>query len=173
VTSTPTTTPTTSPRTSRGRRLGFLGAFLALSFLAGFIGSVTQGDDVGGRYLALELPTWAPPQEAFGLVWPVLYVLIGVAAWRVWDRAGGAQRAGTALNLWFAQLVVNAAWPAVFFGAEAFGPAIGVIVVLVALVVATIAAFARHDRLAAGLLVPYLLWISYATALNVAIWTLN
>lgn len=167
------TTPTTSPATSNGRRYAFLGAFLMLAFFAGFVGRLTQGDDVGERYLALELPAWAPPQEAFGLVWPVLYVLIGVAAWRVWDRAGGARRATTALNLWFAQLIVNAAWPAVFFGAEAFGPAIGVIVALIALVVSTMVAAAQHDRLAAVLLAPYLLWISYAAALNVAIWNLN
>lgn len=167
------TTSTGSPTTTRPRRYASLGAFLALSFLAGFIGSVTQCDDVGARYLALELPAWAPPQEAFGLVWPVLYVLIGVAGWRVWDRAGGFGRAPTALTLWAVQLAVNATWPAVFFGAEAFGPAIAVIAVLIALVVATMATAARHDRVAVALLAPYLAWISYAAALNAAIWNLN
>jgi translocator protein len=150
-----------------------LAAFLILAFATGWVGSLLQGSDVGPRYLNLTRPAWAPPQEAFGIVWPVLYVAIGVAGWRVWRAAGGVAAAATALGLWVAQLVVNAAWPGVFFGLEAFGAAVAVIVVLDVLVIATIAAFRRQDGLAAWLLVPYLAWIAYATALNVAIWQLN
>jgi translocator protein len=149
------------------------GVFLALTLAASTFGAVSQGSDVGERYLALDLPTWAPPQSAFGLVWPVLYVLIAAAAWRMWRVAGGVGPARTELSLWLAQLVVNAAWPGVFFGLEEFGAAIAVIVVLDLLVVATIVAFGRRDRWAALLLVPYLLWILYATALNVSVWQLN
>jgi translocator protein len=158
----------------RGReRWLALAVFIGLAFAAGAIGALVQGDDVAGRYLALDRPGWAPPREAFGTVWPLLYLLIGVAGWRVWRAAGSAAAATTALGLWGAQLVVNAAWSGVFFGLSAYGAAIAVIVVLDLLVLATIVVAHRHDRLAAGLLVPYLLWILYATALNVAIWALN
>jgi translocator protein len=164
---------TTSAAEQRGPRWLALGVFVILALAAGIVGSLVQGDDVGGRYLALERPVWAPPQDAFGIVWPILYVFIGVAGWRIWRAAGGVRPAATALTLWAAQLVVNASWSGVFFGLESFGAAIAVIAVLDLLVIALVAAAWRHDRLGAALLVPYLLWILYATALNVAIFALN
>lgn len=148
-------------------------AFVVLASAAGLVGNLLQGEDVGERYLTFERPAWAPPQEAFGIVWPVLYVLIGIAAWRVWRAAGGFGAARGPLALWGLQLAINAIWPGVFFGAEAFELAIGVIVVLDVLVVATVVAFRRVDRAAGWLLVPYLLWLLYATALNVALWLMN
>ncbi len=150
-----------------------LAAFIGLSFLAGGVGNLLQGGDVGARYLLLDRPAWAPPSWAFGVVWPVLYVAIAVAGWRTWRAAGGLRPAAVALGLWSAQLLVNAVWPGVFFGLEAFGPAIAVIALLDVAVIATIAAMARIDRIAAWLLVPYLVWILYATALNTSIWALN
>jgi translocator protein len=163
---------TADPADRRARVVGLL-AFLAIAFAAGGIGSLLQGSDVDTRYLAFERPAWAPPSWTFGVVWPILYAFNGVAAWRVWRAAGGVRAAGVPLGLWGAQLVVNTIWPWVFFGLEAFGPAVAVIVVLDLLVIATILAFRRVDRLAAWLLVPYLVWILYATALNVALWQLN
>lgn len=159
-------------RPGRQRLLALL-AFVVIALLAGLVGNLLQGDDVGARYLELDRPAWAPPQDAFGIVWPVLYLLIAIAAWRVWDVAGGVRVAATALGLWLAQLLVNALWPGVFFGLQEFGWAIAVIAVLDLLVVATLVSFARWSRLGAFLLVPYLGWILYATALNVAIWQLN
>lgn len=168
----------TAPRTTDGPprplvRWGGLVVFVVIAAAAGVVGGLTQGDDVGGRYLSFERPAWAPPQEAFGLVWPVLYLLIGIAGWRVWQRVGSVRAAGGALTLWATQLVVNAIWPGVFFGADRFGLAVVVIAVLDVVVIATVVAFARRDRLGAVLLLPYLAWILYATALNVAIWQLN
>jgi translocator protein len=165
-----TATPSSTDRGAR--RWLVLAGFLATSFAAGAIGSLLQGGDVGARYLALERPAWAPPREAFGIVWPVLYVLIAVAAWRVWSRAGWAG-ARTALVLWAVQLGVNSLWPGVFFGLEAFGAAFAVIVALVVLIAATLVDFAQHDRPAALLFAPYLLWVLYAAALNAAIWRLD
>ena len=155
----------------RRQLLGLL-AFLLLAFAAGGIGSLLQGSDVGARYLAFERPVWAPPGWAFGVVWPVLYVLIGVAAWRVW-RAGGVRASAWPLGLWAVQLVLNAAWPGVFFGGDALWAAVAVILVLDVVVVATVATFSRVDRAAAALLLPYLAWLLYATALNVAIAAVN
>lgn len=165
-----------TPRTgsaSRGRSLLALAAFMALAFVAGAVGSLLQGDGVSVRYVLLERPAWAPDSSVFGIVWPVLYVMIGIAGWRLWvSDVRGVNRAA-ALAGWGAQLVLNALWPWVFFGLEAFGPAIAVIVALDLVVVATVAMAWRVSRLAAGLLLPYLAWILYATALNVAIFTLN
>ena len=158
-----------SPR----RQAAGLTAFLLLAIAAGGIGSLLQGTDVGARYLAFERPVWAPPGWAFGVVWPVLYVLIGVAAWRVWRHAGAVRAAAWPLGLWAVQLVLNAAWPGVFFGGDALWAAVAVILALDVVVVATVVAFARVDRLAAALLLPYLAWILYATALNVAIAAAN
>jgi translocator protein len=165
-------TTTSSPSARAARRWLVLAGFLAASFAAGAIGNLLQGGDVGAAYLALDRPAWAPPQTAFGIVWPVLYVVVAVAAWRVWSRAGWAG-ARTALVLWAVQLVVNSLWPGVFFGLEAFGAALGVIVVLAILIAATLVRFAQHDRPAALLFAPYLLWVLYAAALNAAIWRSN
>ncbi|MTV27738.1 tryptophan-rich sensory protein [Nitriliruptoraceae bacterium ZYF776] len=147
--------------------------FLVVAGAAGFVGNLVQGSEVGTRYLDFERPPWAPPQEAFGIVWPVLYVLIGIAGWRLWRTTGGVRAAALPLGLWALQLVVNAVWPGVFFGLEEFGWAVPVIVLLDVVVIATIVVAARVDRWAAALLAPYLAWILYATALNVAIWQLN
>lgn len=173
----PTATPTT-PAEARALdqpllRWGLLVVFLVVAAGAGFVGNLLQGSEVGTRYLAFERPGWAPPQEAFGIVWPVLYVLIGIAGWRLWRTAGGVRAAALPLGLWATQLVVNAVWPGVFFGLEEFGWAVPVIVLLDVVVVATVVTAARVDRWAAALLAPYLGWILYATALNVAIWQLN
>lgn len=162
-----------APAASPGRQAIGLVAFVVVSAAAGAVGNLLQGTEVGARYLALDRPAWAPPQEAFGIVWPILYLLIGVAAWLVWRRAGSVADAGRELAPWGAQLVVNAIWPGVFFGLAWYWPAVAVIVVLDVLVVVTIGAFWRRSRLAALLLTPYLAWLLYATALNVAIAAAN
>ena len=109
-------------------------------------------------FAGLELPAYYPPGWAFGVVWPVLYALIG---------------AGAALVLFGVQLVVNVAWSPVFWGLER--PDLGLVVLglLLPLVAATMVAFDRVDRRAALLLVPYLAWVCFATALNYGIWALN
>lgn len=163
----------TDPSQSRRTELTGLALFVLLAFAAGGIGSLLQGSDVGARYLAFERPVWAPPSWAFGIVWPLLYVLIGVAAWRVWRVAGSLRAAAAPLALWGVQLLLNAVWPWVFFGLEAFWAAVVVVVALDVAVLATIVAFARRDRLAGWLLAPYLAWILYASALNIAIAALN
>jgi len=157
---------------ARGRGLATLAGFIALSLAAGAVGALLQGDGVAARYLALERPDWAPASSAFGIVWPVLYVLIGIAGWLLWRGDVDTGRLA-ALTAWGAQLVLNALWPWVFFGLEAFGPAIGVIVALDLVVLATVAMAWRVSRLAAALLLPYLAWILYASALNIAIFALN
>lgn len=127
---------------------------------------------VDGWYATLAKPAWNPPNWLFGPVWTTLYVVIGVAAWRVW-RAGGFSRDRAALAVFLAQWLLNFLWSGCFFGLRAPGLALVEILALLALIVVTIVRFARHDRLAAALLAPYLAWVSFATLLNAELWRLN
>jgi tryptophan-rich sensory protein len=126
----------------------------------------------GDFYAVLEKPSWAPPGWVFGPVWSALYLLMGVAAWLVWRRAGWAG-AAVALSLFVAQLVCNAAWSWLFFAWRRGALAFADVVLLVVLIVATILAFARVHRIAAALLLPYLAWVLFATALTYSVWRAN
>jgi len=149
-------------------RLALVG-FLGLCLLVGAAdGAVTAGA-VHGWYLSLIRPPGTPPNWLFGPVWGVLYALIGTAGWLVWRRAG----ASPALRLWGWQLGLNAAWTPAFFGLHSPRLALAVIAALVVFIGLTIRAFARIDRRAAWLLVPYLLWTGYALYLNAGFFWLN
>ncbi len=123
-------------------------------------------------YAALVQPAWAPPGWLFGPVWTTLYVLMGVAAWMVW-RVGGFGAARAALSLYLVQLVLNALWTWLFFAWHRGALAFAEIVLLWIVIAATLVAFWRVRPLAGALLVPYLLWVSFASALNYAVWQLN
>lgn len=140
--------------------------------LVGVSGSLVTATSVGEWYPLIQKPWWTPPSAVFGPVWTVLYLLMGVSAWLIWRDASGAARR-SALLIFVIQLVLNGTWSFLFFGLRSPGWAALEIVLLWCSIVATMIAFARISRLAAGLLLPYLLWVSYATALNVAIWNLN
>lgn len=146
-------------------------AWLAVTFVAAAIGSVAS-INAGSFYTQLARPDWAPPAELFGPVWTTLYALMGIAAWLVW-RAGGFLAARTALTLFLVQLAVNAFWSWLFFGWHLGAMAFVDIVVLLALIVATLISFWRIRPLAGALLIPYLLWVSFACALNYSVWQLN
>lgn len=150
--------------------LGLLG-WLLLSYAAAAIGA-TASVQASDFYQALAQPAWAPPSWLFGPVWTLLYALMGIAAWLVW-RQGGWRRAGIALTLFILQLIVNALWSWLFFSWHLGLPAFVDIVILWVLLVATMASFWRVRPLAAALLLPYLCWISFAAALNFAVWQLN
>ena len=123
-----------------------------------------------GAYDRLDLPAFAPPSWLFGPVWTVLYLMIAVAGWLYWRQV---RRLDGALLLYGAQLVLNAAWTPLFFGADAYGLALVDIVVLAALVLATALAFARAQPDGGLAAPPYLLWVLYAAALNASIWSMN
>lgn len=145
--------------------LGFLVLCLGVSALAGF----ATVQSVNDWYPLLNKPSWTPPPWLFAPVWTVLYIVMAVAAWLVW-KAGNAR---TALMLFFGQLLLNLAWSFLFFGARS--PVLGLIdsVLMWLAIAATIFAFAFRSRLAAFLMVPYLCWVSFATALNASIVMLN
>lgn len=150
--------------------LGLLGWLLAV-FAAAAIGGFASAS-AGEFYRELVRPAWAPPGWLFGPVWSLLYALMGLSAWLVW-RARGFAGARSALLLFIAQLAANALWTWLFFvwrqGALAFAE----ILLLWLLIVAVIAGFWRISKLAAALLLPYLAWVSFATALTLATWQLN
>lgn len=107
----------------------------------------------------------------FPVVWTLLFTLLGIALWLVWESDGAGR--GLALSLFAAQMVANVAWSPAFFGAENLLLGLGVILALWILIVATILAFRRVDRRAAVLLVPYLAWTTFAAVLNFELWRLN
>ncbi len=148
-----------------------LAGWLIVSFIAASIGAAAS-IQAGPFYSQLIRPDWAPPPWVFGPVWTALYALMGVAAWLVW-RVGGFRAAQSALTLFLAQLALNALWSWLFFAWHRGALAFVDILLLWALIVATLIAFWRIRALAGALLVPYLLWVSFATALNHAVWKLN
>ncbi|GIF73351.1 putative TspO/MBR-related protein precursor [Asanoa siamensis] len=145
--------------------------------LAGFVVATAVAAGIGGlgvsgtaeEYGALRQPAWAPPSWLFGPVWTVLYATIAVAGWLVWRRVGFT----LPLWAWTVQLVLNAIWTPLFFGAGRYGLAFADIVLLWAAIVATVVLFRRVHRPAAALLLPYLAWVTFAGALNLAVWQLN
>jgi translocator protein len=150
--------------------LGLAGWLLA-SFVTGGIGSAAS-INAADFYGQLTQPSWAPPAWLFGPVWSVLFVLMGISAWLVW-RTHGFRGAGAALTLFGAQLVANALWSWLFFAWRQGAFALAEIAVLWLLILATIIAFWRLHRLASLMLTPYLAWVSFAAALNFALWRLN
>jgi benzodiazapine receptor len=148
--------------------LSWLG-FVVLCLGVGFLSSL------GGRmelYQEIVRPSWSPPAAVFGPAWTALYILMGTATYRIWRRTDGERRR-TALTVFAVQLALNAAWTPVFFGLENFFAALVVIAFVWASVLAMLIVYARRDRLAGAMIVPLLLWVSFASALNAAIWWLN
>lgn len=146
--------------------------FLAVCFAVSGMGAIFTSRSVSEWYPVLQKPSWNPPAWVFGPVWTVLYLMMAIAAWMVWRRRGF--REGAAALLIFAfQLALNAAWSPLFFGLR--NPLAGLldIIPLWAAILVTIAAFRKISPLAAALLIPYWLWVSFATALNFMIWRLN
>lgn len=157
--------------TDRTRRVLALIGFIVLCQGAGALGALATDPGPGSWYASLNKPAFNPPPWLFGPVWITLYTLMAIAAWRVW-RGDAPGRRG-ALILFGIQLALNAAWTPTFFGLEQIGAALAVICALLVALGLTIAAFWRVDRVAGGLLIPYLLWSGFATALTASILALN
>jgi benzodiazapine receptor len=150
--------------------LGLIGWFI-VSFAASAVGAVAS-IQAKSFYSQLAQPAWAPPAFLFGPVWTVLYALMAIAAWLVW-RSGGLHTNRIALSLFLVQLALNALWSWLFFAWQLGALAFVDIVLLWVLIVATLVSFWRVRPLAGALLIPYLLWVSFASALNYALWQLN
>ena len=149
----------------------FLFSFL-LPLAVGFVGSfaVRSGLD---NFVAARKPLLTPPPAVFAVVWTVLYLLMGVASYLISCADVRRSLRVNALRLFYIQLAVNLLWPIAFFGLGLWGTAAVIIVILWVLVLMTVLAFLKVDRLAGRLMIPYLVWISFAAYLNIGIAVLN
>ncbi|QGN47173.1 TspO/MBR family protein [Micromonospora sp. WMMD558] len=155
-------------RADDARQWWVLLGFGAAVFVAAAIGGLgVRG--TAAEYANLDQPSWAPPSGLFGPVWTVLYAMIALAGWLVWRRAGF----GPALWAWTAQLLLNAIWTPLFFGAGRYGLAFADLVLLWLTIGVTVALFWPVSRAATALMLPYWAWVTFAGALNLAIWQLN
>lgn len=146
--------------------------FIVICLAAGGVGAALTTSEIGGWYQTIVKPSWNPPAWIFGPVWTTLYILMGIAAWLVWLRSDNRQ---VRLPLiWFAiQLVLNFAWSPVFFRMHAMGLAFAVLVALWIAIATTMYLFFQRSTVAGLLLVPYLVWVSFAGVLNFTLWQLN
>ena len=146
---------------------------IGLSLLAGAIGSFFTFNSIQYWYQFLEKPALNPPGWVFGPVWTLLYVLIGIALFLVWKKGWKKKAVKIAMNLFFIQLGLNALWSILFFGLQNPLLAFVEIVILWLLIVITMEKFYHISKPAMWLLIPYLLWVSFASYLNASIWLLN
>lgn len=153
------------------KRLLKLIASLVVAFSAAIIGNAASVQNIPTWYAALEKPVLNPPNFVFGPVWTVLYMLIAVSLYLFWTSAGKGKWSGyVAFGV---QMALNALWSVVFFGLQLPLLGVFVIVLLDIMVVVTMILFYEKSKVATYLLIPYLLWISFATYLTISIWLLN
>lgn len=153
----------------------FLGLLVSvlIAQVAGIIGAIATASSVRNWYPTLEKPWFTPPNWLFGPAWVTLYTLMGIAAYLVWQQGWSQGVVKAALVLYGVQLLINAAWSPVFFGMRAPTAGLIVIAALWVAIVVTMVWFGRVSATATWLMAPYLLWVTYAAALNFEIWRLN
>ena len=149
-----------------------LAVCVVVCFSASAVGSFLAFDSVGTWYREIEKPFWTPPSWVFGPVWTALYLMMALAAWRIWRRYG-LRNARISLGMFALQLIFNALWTPLFFGLHSPSLAFIDIIILWVLIIATTILFSKRDRIATILMIPYLLWTSFALALNGAIAWMN
>jgi benzodiazapine receptor len=149
-----------------------LGAFVLLCLAVGFLGALATMPSIPTWYAALAKPSFNPPNGVFGPVWTLLYIAMAVAAWLIWKSLANPTRTN-ALMIWATQLLLNAAWTPTFFAFHRIGGALAVIVLLDLALAGLVVMTWRLYRTASLLLMPYLAWTLFATALNAAIYRLN
>ncbi|NMB92300.1 MAG: tryptophan-rich sensory protein [Parcubacteria group bacterium] len=146
--------------------------FLLITFVAAFIGSSFTTPNIASWYRTLTKPSFAPPNWLFAPVWTILFVLMAVAAFLVYQKREHSEVKG-ALIFYFVQLILNSLWSIIFFGLHNPQLAFFEIIVLWIFILVTLIKFYKIHRTAGLLLVPYILWVSFASILNCAVWLLN
>ena len=160
-----------SPNNRRRDVLGLM-AFLLACFVVSGLGALATATGVDGWYRTLVKPGFNPPDWVFAPVWTVLYLMMAIAAWRVWRTEAFVTRR-YALTAFGVQLGLNLLWSILFFGLQQIGLALFEISLLLLSIAICILLFWRVERLAGWLLVPYLLWVAFAAVLNLSLWLLN
>lgn len=140
---------------------------------AGIVGSIFTASKIPTWYKGLMKPALNPPSWVFGPVWTTLYLLMGIALYIIWKKGLSTEGVKFALTIFAVQLILNALWSIVFFNMENLGLALINIVLMWLSILWTIVLFYRLSPTAGLLLIPYILWVSFASYLNYAIWTLN
>lgn len=148
-----------------------LGILIGITLSIGGLGSFATASEIQGWYATLQKPAFNPPNWVFGPVWTTLYILMAISIWLIW-RAPSPLSSLTK-KTWFVMLALNSAWSLLFFRAHSPGLALIDIGLYLVTLSALIKMLSQQSRLAAWLQLPHLLWVSYATALNAAIWLLN
>lgn len=146
---------------------------IGVSELAGILGAIFTTPSITGWYATLAKPEFSPPNWIFGPVWTTLYALMGIAAFLVWKKGLDRRDVKIALCIFVGQLVLNMLWSIIFFGLRSPGGALIEIIFLWLAILSTIVIFAKISQLATWLLLPYILWVSFAAYLNYSIWMLN
>jgi translocator protein len=159
-------------KSHRGRDILALLGFIALSLFVSVLGGLVTSTSVGNWYQTLEKPSFNPPDWLFAPVWTGLFLMMAIAGWRVWRRAGFGQ-AKKELTLYGLQLGLNLTWSTLFFGFQNIGLALVEIILLLIAITANTILFWRIDRPAGLLFVPYVLWVGFASILNASLWLLN
>lgn len=145
---------------------------IIIPLLVGFLSSYFIMDSYQA-FEELNKPSFAPPASLFGPVWTILYILMGIASYRVWMYGTDRQDVRSALLFYGLQLVFNFLWPIIFFGSGLRGLAYIEIIILLILVIITTFKFYNIDKTSGYLLIPYVLWVAFASVLNLSIWLLN
>ena len=146
---------------------------ILVSFAAGGISSLFTFKAIPTWYAGLKKPPYTPPNWAFGPVWTTLYILMGISVFLVWQKGLATNGALLAFILFWIQLTVNAVWSIIFFGMKSKGGGVITIIVLWLLIMATMIASFRVSGWAGTLLIPYIVWVSIASYLNIGVWLLN
>jgi len=146
---------------------------LLLCLGVGVLEGLVTRPEIPTWYASLAKPSWTPPPLAFPIAWTLLYSLMAVSFWRLWDLEERSPARNRAMTWFLIQLALNALWSPVFFGWHGARTALAIIVALLVAIAATVATASRVDRLAAWLLAPYMLWVAYATTINLGVVALN
>jgi benzodiazapine receptor len=142
-------------------------------FAAGGIGSIFTFKVIPIWYAGLKKPRYTPPNWVFGPIWTTLYILMGISVFLVWQKGLATNGAMLAFTLFWIQLAFNAFWSIIFFGMKSKGGGVIIIIVLWLLILATIITSFQVSGWAVALLIPYIVWVSIASYLNIGVWLLN
>jgi benzodiazapine receptor len=154
-------------------KVGRLILSVSACLLTGVLGSFATRDSITTWYAQLSRPSFTPPNWTFGVVWPVLYVMMGISVFLIWNVGIDRKRVRVALACFVLQLILNGLWTFIFFGWHLIGFALVEIVILWGAILVTIIAFWKESKPAAVLLLPYILWVSFAIVLNASLFLLN
>ena len=145
---------------------------VVVTFAAGFLGALA-GKDYFNDYLNLYKPIFAPPSFVFPVVWTILYILMAIAVYRVYMKKYSGTNIAKAIKLYAVQLFLNFLWPVLFFRFRLYGLAFLELLILLVFILLTTFEFYKNDKIAAFLMIPYIVWVSFAGVLNYAIWMMN